>query len=194
MPGVSWLQTLNNSPIDGTALATSTVATSLLPAIAKPTLPANYFTSAGKLFKLRASGRISTVVTTPGTLTLDMRFGSVVVFNGGAMTLNIVAKTNVGWVLDVDITVRAVGATTTANVIGQGLWTSEAVIGAPLPTVGGATSHVLPYNTAPVVGTGFDSTAAFVVDLFGTWSVSNAANSITCHQFALIDMNMGAAA
>ena len=194
MPGVSWLQTLNNSPIDGAALTNTTTATSLLPAIAKPTLPANYFTSAGKMFKLRATGRISTVVTTPGTLTLDVRFGSVVVFNGGAMTLNTVAKTNVGWVLDVDITVRAVGATTTANVIGQGLWTSEAVIGAPLPTAGGATSHVLPYNTAPVVGTGFDSTAAFTVDMFATWSVANAANSITCHQFTWIDTNMGASA
>ena len=96
MPGVSWLQTLNNSPIDGTALANSTVATSLLPPIAKPTLPANYFTSAGKLFKLRASGRISTVVTTPGTLTLDVRFGSVVVFNGGAMTLTLSPKQTLG--------------------------------------------------------------------------------------------------
>jgi hypothetical protein len=48
---------------------------------------------------------------------------------------------------------------------------------------------VLPYNAAPAVGTGFDSTAAQLVDLFATWSVANAANSITCHQFLIEDLN-----
>jgi hypothetical protein len=39
------------------------------------------------------------------------------------------------------------------------------------------------------VGTGFDSTAAQLVDLFATWSVANASNSITCHQFHIEDLN-----
>ena len=42
---------------------------------ARFTLPANYF-SIGKKMRVRSSGRISTVVTTPGTLTLDLRFGA----------------------------------------------------------------------------------------------------------------------
>ena len=183
-----YIATLLNSIADGSALSNTTTATSILPVIAKPTLPANYL-FAGKMFRVRASGRISTVVTTPGTLTLDLRFGSVNVFSSGAMTLNIVAQTYVGWIYDSLITVRAVGATTTANVLGQGMWISHAVIGSPLPTAGGAGEHVLPYNAAPAVGTGFDSTAAQLVDLFATWSVANAANSIQCHQFLLEDLN-----
>jgi len=183
-----YIATLLNSIADGSALTNTTTATSILPVIAKPTLPANYL-FAGKMFRVRASGRISTVVTTPGTLTLDFRLGSVNVFSSGAMTLNTTAQTNAGWIYDVMMTVRAVGATTTANILGQGMWISHAVIGSPLPTAGGAGEHVLPFNTAPVVGTGFDSTAAQLVDLFATWSVANAANSITCHQFMIEDLN-----
>jgi hypothetical protein len=183
-----YIATLLNSIGDGAALTNTTTATSLLPVVAKPTLPANYL-FAGKMFRVRATGRISTVVTTPGTLTLDFRLGSVNVVSSGAMTLNIVAQTNVPWIYDMLCTVRAVGATTTANILGQGLWTSHAVIGASAPGTGGATSQVIPYNTAPAVGTGFDSTAAQLVDLFGTWSVANAANSITCHQFLIEDLN-----
>jgi hypothetical protein len=183
-----YIAALLNSVGDGNALTNTVTATSILPVIAKPTLPANYL-FAGKMFRVRASGRISTVVTTPGTLALDLRFGAVNVFGSGAMALNVVAQTNVGWEYDVMFTVRAVGATTTANVLGQGRWCSHAVIGSPAPTAGGAGTHVLPFNTAPVIGTGFDSTAAQLVDLFATWSVANAANSITCHQFLIEDLN-----
>jgi hypothetical protein len=183
-----YIATLLNSIADGAALTNSTTATSLLPVIAKPTLPANYL-FAGKMFRVRATGRISTVVTTPGTLTLDFRLGSVAVFSSGAMTLNTVAQTNVGWIYDAIMTVRAVGATTTANILGQGTWTSHAVIGSAAIGTGGAGTQIMPYNAAPAVGTGFDSTAAQLVDLFGTWSVANAANSITCHQFLIEDLN-----
>jgi len=183
-----YIAVLLNSIADGTALTNTTTATSILPVIAKPTLPANYL-FAGKMFRVTASGRVSTVVTTPGTLTLDLRFGSVNVFSGGAMTLNTTAQTNVGWIYEAIFTVRAVGATTTANVLGQGSWQSHAVIGSPLPTAGSAGEHILPFNTAPVVGTGFDSTAAQLVDLFATWSVASASNSITCHQFLIEDLN-----
>jgi hypothetical protein len=173
---------------DGAALTNTVTATSLLPAIAKPTLPANYL-YVGKIFRVRAMGRISTVVTTPGTLQLDLRFSAINVFSSGLMTLNTVAQTNVSWIYDAMVTVRAAGSGTSANVLGQGAWSSHAVIASPAPTAGGAASHILPYNAAPAAGAGFDSTIANVVDLFATWSVANAANSITCHQFLIEDLN-----
>jgi hypothetical protein len=70
----------------------------------------------------------------------------------------------------------------------QGIWSSEAVIGSALPSVGGAGAHMLPISTAPAVGTGFDSTASQAVNLFGTWSLNNA-NSILTHQFTLESLN-----
>lgn len=171
---------------DGSALTNSTTATSLLPSSRKMTLPAYYFDMIGKALRIRASGRISTVVTTPGTLTIDIKFGSVVVFSSGAMSLNTTAQTNVNWVYDAILTSRAIGSGTSANMIGQGMWTSHAVIGSPAPTAGGAGEHLLPYNAAPAVGSGFDSTASQVVDIVATWSVANASNSITLHS-ALIE-------
>ena len=39
-------------------------------------------------------------------------------------------------------------------------------------------------------GTGFDSTAAQTVDLFGTWQTANAANSIQLHQYNFEALNM----
>jgi hypothetical protein len=144
------------------------------------------------MLKIAAQGRVSTIVTTPGTLTLDIRLGpadppTIVVANGGAMSLNIVAKTNVPWYLEWVLTCRAVGNSTNANLMHQGVWTSEAVIGAGVPTAGGAGAHMLP-NAAPAVGTGFNSTVSNFFDLFATWSLNNA-NSILTHQFRLEDLN-----
>jgi hypothetical protein len=170
---------------DGTALSNSTTPTSILPSSRKFTLPSYFFDKVGKALKVRAAGRISTVVTTPGTLTLDLKLGSIVVASSGAMTLNTTAQTNVGWLLEWELICRSIGAGTAATLLAQGYWRSHAVIGAPAPTAGGAAAHVLPYNAAPAVGNGFDATAAQTVDLFATWSVANASNSIQLHQFAL---------
>lgn len=184
----SWNQTLITSQVDGAALASSTSPTSILPGAAKFTIPANALSIGSKLI-LRASGRISTVVTTPGNLTLDIRFGSVVVWNGGASALNVTAQTNATWDLEVNMIVRAIGASTTANLIGVGKWTSRASLNAPAVGTTTGVGVVLLPDTAPAVGTGFDSTAAQQVDLFATFSVSNAANSILCHTAELVSCN-----
>jgi len=179
-----WQETLISGQVDGAALTASVTPTSLLPAAAKFVLPANYF-QIGLMLRVIAAGRVSNIVTTPGTLTLDLRLGSVIVANGGAMALNVVAKTNVPWWLEWILTCRAIGAA--ANLMHQGLWRSESVIGSPLPSAGGAGQHMLP-NAAPAVGSAFDSAAAQAVDLFATWSLSNA-NSIQLHQFGLESLN-----
>lgn len=183
----SWSETLITAQTDGAALASSTTPTSLLPPAAKFTLPANFF-EIGKKLRIAARGRISTLVTSPGTLALDVRFGAVIVAAGGAMALNVVAKVNVPWELEMHLTCRAIGQSTSANLMWQAKFWSEAVVGAPLPTVGGSGMLLLPAS-APAVGTGFDSTAAQAVDFFGTWSVNNAANSVQLHQYCLESLN-----
>jgi hypothetical protein len=187
-----WVETLISSQIDGTALASSITATSLIPPAARYTLPSNFFSEAGKQLRITARGRVSTVVTTPGTLTLDVRFGTVatpiIVFNGGAMNLNTTAQTNASFEFEAILTCRAIGNATSANTLGVGTFMSRALIGSAAVAAGYAGSALLP-DTAPGVGTGFDSTITQVVDFFGTWSVSNAANSIQCHTFALEALN-----
>ena len=175
-----WSQNLISAAVDGAALSNTTTPTSLLHAGSKLTLPPNFLYFTRQQLRVRAAGRISTVVTSPGTLTLDVRLGSVVVFNGGAMTLSTTAKTNVTWTLDAVLTLRSVGGGTAATLFGTGEWKSEA---AGATTVAGEAKCILLPQSAPAVGTGFDETAAQTVDLFGTWSAASASNSITCHQF-----------
>ena len=180
----SWQETLVTAAVDGPTL-TAAAAASCIPPAAKFVLPPNFFNAVGKALRIRASGRISCVVTTPGTARYDVRFGATIVADSLAMNLNIVAKTNVNWWLELLLTCRAIG--TSANLMWQGLWASEAVIGSPLPTVGGSGEFILPYNAAPAVGNNFDSTASQAVDLFFTQTV--ATGSMTLHQYALESIN-----
>lgn len=186
-----WQETLISAQIDGTALANTVTATSIIPPAARFTLPSNYF-EIGKTMRVTAQGRISTVVTTPGTLTLDIRLGSVatpiIVFNGGAMNLNTTAQTNATWLFEALLTCRAIGAATAANLMGVASFTSRAIIGAAAVAAGGVTVTPLP-DTAPAVGTGFDSTISNVLDFFAKWSVANAANSIQLHNYAVESLN-----
>lgn len=169
---------LGTAQTDGSALANSSTATSLLAGQAKPTMGAGFIDVVGKAFRVKAFGRISTLATTPGTLTLDLRFGSVVVANSGAFVLSTTAKTNVSWQLEWDLIARSVGSGTAATLMHLGRFTSEA---AGATTVAGEAKCILLPVSAPAVGTGFDSTAAQQIDLFGTWQTANASNSITCH-------------
>ena len=109
MSSQTWREVLINSQIDGTAHANSTTATSIIPAAAKDTRPTNFF-NIGRMLEITARGRISNIVTTPGTLTLDVRFGGVVVFTGGAVSLTHTAKTNVTWSFDAFLTCRTIGS------------------------------------------------------------------------------------
>lgn len=169
---------------DGPVLNTSTTPTSILLAAAKAIVPATHMV-VGKVWRITARGRLSNMNPTPGNITLDVRFGNVVIFNGGAVALNAAAKTNVTFTLDITLTLRATGSGTSANVMGVGTLASEAVVGG---TAGTAIVATLPAS-APAVGTGFDSTVDQTVDLFATFSVSNAANGIQVHEYSIEPVN-----
>jgi hypothetical protein len=170
---------------DGPAL-TAAAAASCIPVADRLILPNNYWT-VGKHWKVVIAGRISCVITTPGTMRFDFRTGpsgTIVAFDTGAINLNIVAKTNVPFLFEVDLICRAVGNSTTSNLFGMGRLQSEAIVGSSLPTVGGNGSILAP-TSAPAVGTGFDNTAANAVDFFFTQTV--ATGSMTVHQYMIYE-------
>lgn len=178
-------QVIASSYTDGPAL-TAAAAASCVPTYIPTTLPAGYM-QIGRVWRLRIAGRISCVVTTPGTARFDLRLGGVVAFDTLAIPLNIVAKTNVPFLLDVLLTCRAVGSGTSGQLIGQGVFLSEAVINTAVPSTGpGPGGVMVPYNTAPVVGTGFNSQSALTLDCFFTQTV--ATGSMTVHQFMIEQM------
>src|SRR5437868_15215615 len=117
-----FLERLLDIGVAGTALANSATETSLMLGNTgeQCTLPAKYFERVGKSIKVCLGGRISTLNSTPGTLNLYVRFGSIDVWDSGAMTLNTTAKTNVPRLLELELFCRAIGSGTTANLIGVG--------------------------------------------------------------------------
>jgi hypothetical protein len=184
----TWQQTLISAQISGNSLTNSTVATSILPAAAKCTLP-NNFLSIGSVLRIKGVAALSNVVTTPGTLTLDIRFGAVVVFTSGAMQMSTTAHTTVPLWYEILLTCRAIGASTTANMMGQGIATSQ---GLSLTAVADSTTTpatLLMPNTNPAVGTGFDSTTTEQIDHFATFSVTTATTTITLAMFTVESLN-----
>ena len=101
------------------------------------------------------------------------------------MGMNVVAKASVAWWLDITLTCRVLGAVAALMVATR--WESEAVVGSPLPTVGGSGIIHGPVSTAPAVGATFDSTLEQQVDLRYTPSLATA--SETLHQYSLIALN-----
>lgn len=164
---------------------TAAAATSCLPLTARYTFPPNGF-AVGSSLRIHASGRISNVVTTPGTARLDVRLGGTggttgtVVYDTGALALNVVAKTTLPWFFQGILTCRAVGST--GNFWGVGTFQSESVIGSPLPSVGGSGSFVAPTGVT-AVGANVDLTVANVFELVFTQTA--ATGSFTVHQFIL---------
>ncbi len=167
---------LYSTQIDGPTLTAAAAAT-CLPAT-KPTIPANFFDVIGQVLLVKAYGRISNAVTTPGTARFDLRLGGTVIFDSLAIPLNIVIQTTVPWELEIMLTLRAIGSA--ANFMGAGRFTSHAIVGAAAPGTEGATSEIIPYNTAPVVGGNFDSEVSQQIDMFFTQTV--ATGSMTLHQ------------
>ena len=180
MSGYTWVETKASAVADSTAVSNTTTPTTIIHATAKPVIAAQEIVKAGQVFRVTVTGRISTLVTSPGTLTLDFRLGSAVIFNGGAMALNVNAQTNATFKLIVHLRLVTVGSGTTATAIGTGQFISRAVIGSAAVGVGAAGALMLP-DTAPVIGTGFDSTIAQTFDVFATWSIASASNSILSH-------------
>ena len=87
-----------------------------MPVSAVCTIPAGAL-QIGSLIKVKLRGRISTLVTSPGTLTLDLRIGGVVVSAFGAITLNATAQTNATFDAEFIGVVRTVGNGTSATII-----------------------------------------------------------------------------
>lgn len=172
---------------DGPTL-TAAARASCIPTASRIVLPNSFF-YIGRRIRFQLSGRISCVVTTPGTARFDICMGSAgttIVFDTLALNLNVVAKTTVPWWLDVELTCRAVGAGTSTNFFPRGIFQSEAVVGSPLPTVGSNGTLMVPVGT-PAVGAGMDNTAASALDVFFTQTV--ATGQLIVHNYSVDVLN-----
>lgn len=184
---LGYWETLASVQADGTAL-TAAARASLLQGNAKSglyTMAANRL-RIGDVLHLRASGRISSVITTPGTARFDLSAGVGGTAFMDTLAINLVtaaARTNVSWILDMEGIVRAIGSTS-SNIFWQGFWLSDASLNTAIASTGpGPGGATLPWNTAPVVGANVDFTVAQIIDFNFTQTVTT--GSVTLHNYSL---------
>lgn len=172
---------------DGPTLTSAAAASCLPTSHVNLTLPTGYWTI-GKMWHLKMTGRLSSVITTPGTARFDLRMGAVVAFDTGAILLDSVAgHTTMPWVLDVLLTCRAIGPSTSTTLIGQGFWASEDILGTPASSPKGGLVAMVPWNSAPAVGAGFSNVTTQLVDIYFTQTA--ATGSMTVHQCIITELN-----
>lgn len=181
-------QTLTSARATGTLFNTYTTAKTVINATDLVTLPANYLTI-GSTFRVKASGGLSNIATTPGTVTFQIMMGTIVAWTSGAIQMSTTAHTLIPFDLEVILRTNAIGSGTSANFLGMGklngiMFTVGA--GADSTTVVG--TFPVP-ATAPAVGTGFDSTIANILDFWTGFSVSNAGNGIQVYNYSVEQLN-----
>lgn len=131
----------------------------------------------GETFELEAEG-FWTTGATAGTVTFQMKIGSVVIATTGAIAPTI-SMTTRPWRFKQRFTVRAVGSGTSANVFAQGKGFEYEPATPSTATTASTTWQTV--NTA--VSSGFDSTIANLIDFQSI--TSNALHTITCTNLTL---------
>lgn len=185
----SYNETLITQPDAGTLLTTYTTAATVINPDALWTMPPNW-ARIGRKLRVKVQGAISNIVTTPGLMNFQVKIGSVAVYDSGNIQLNTTAHTTLPFWADIDLTCRAIGNGTAANMMGLGIFTGRMFC----ITAGTADNTeqyptIIAPATAPVVGTGFNSTQANIVDFFVGFTISNIGNGIRIDQYELIACN-----
>jgi len=137
------------------------------------TLPANALKTLGDQIRVEATGIISCVVTTPGTARFDLAMGTTLgtaIMDTGAMPLNVVARTNVPWVLRMMGTLTTNG--TAAVLTWGGSWLSEAFVNTAIQSAAagpGPGGTLIPWSGtvtgASTASAAFNATISNILDL-----------------------------
>ena len=173
---------------DGTAItaaARTSMTAGALATSSRITLPPNTL-RAKDVLNFRASGRITSAITTPGTARFDLAFGTslgTAVMDTLAILLDpAIAHTNDGWILDCWGTVRTEG--NAANIHWSGTWVCADILSVAAGAVPRAVAiAMLPWGTPPAIGANFDNTISQPVDLNFTQTVNT--GSCQLHQYIL---------
>lgn len=189
MSNQTWQETLTVQQAAGSSFTAYTTAKTVINPQALVTVPANYF-YIGRKLRVVIKGGISSLVTTPGTMNFQVKFGSVAVYDSGNIQLNATAHVNLPFWAEIELTCRSVGSGTSATMMGLGNFT-----GRMFTLTAGQTDDaqgmqtILSPQTAMAVGTGFDSTIANIIDFWVGFSINNAANGIQVQLYSVESLN-----
>ena len=187
MGSQNWVETLDSIVADGTQISNTVSETIVCPDF---NIPA-YYMVPGRTLYVYAAGVMSNVVTTPGTATFRVRWGGVagtVLLASAAQGLDTTAHTNALWNLEAWIVCRTAGASGTFMSSGTlrlfNLLSSTAANLLPA-VLGSAGTPGSSGNTTVTV----DTTAAKLLSVTCTFSVSTNPTNLTCQQRILKVIN-----
>lgn len=185
----SWVEMIANQIAAGSSLASYTTAKSVINPQALVTLPPNYFYP-GKMLRIKVQGGISNIVTSQRTFTFQVMMGSIVVHTSGAITTTTTAHTLIPFDYEVLLRCDSVGSGTTAKFLAQGvlrgiMFVISGAVGDPTAGVG----TIMCPNTAPAVGTGFDSTIANILDFWVGLSANEGTTGIQIYNYTAEALN-----
>lgn len=142
-----------------------------------------FYMMVGRLLCVRLFGKASNAVTTPGTLTLRIRWGGlagVVLVASAAMTQNVIVQTDKTWFAEADIRCDTEGSTGTFVTAGRIVRGNQAAA-----AVADITPDMWPAaSLAPVT---VDTTVAKLLSITAQPSLTTA--SITCMGYQLFSRN-----
>jgi hypothetical protein len=177
------IQCMKTQHATGTLLNTYTTAKSVINPQALWVIPAGYL-QVGDSLVVSVQGAISNVVTSQPTFTFQCMMGSIVVHTSGAITTTTSAHVTIPFFYEAHLTLDSEGSGTAAKFRGQGKAEGQMFLYSSATadsTLGLAT--IMGPNTAPAVGTGFDSTIANIFDFWVGISASLSTNGIQIHQY-----------
>ncbi len=157
---------------DGTEIVNTRNETSLIgDGVGTLSVPANAF-SVGDSFVVRMGGRISTSSGNE-TLQIKVKTNNTVLADSGIQTLP--GLTDETFLLEVDFTIRKIGAATTAEIISAGIVTFQ--------KSSSGSMEGFEFNTLD--NTTFDTTVSNTLEITAEWGATDIDNSIQSRYFTL---------
>ncbi len=181
-----WAEALEGTISDGTQISNTVTETIVCPDFQ---FPGNYM-QPGRIVRVWAFGVMSNVVTTPGTLTLRLRWGGVsgtAILVSAAQGLDTTARTNSLWMLVANIIVRASG--TAGSFMSGGIMFGNVLSSTAanlLPALLGSAGTPLASGNAAV---SVDTSVAKSLSVTGQFSVATNPTNLTCQQRIIEVMN-----
>lgn len=171
-----WVEPLHTITADGAQVSNSTAETIVCPDFSVPA----YYMAPGRTLRIWVSGVMSNVVTTPGTLTLRLRWGGVagtVLLASAAQGLDTTARTNSLWAAQMYVVCRTDGSSGTFMSSGI-MWGNvlSSTAANLLPALLGSAGAPLASGNAAVT---VDTTTAKLLSVTATFSVSTNPTNLT---------------
>jgi len=183
----NWVETLDSITSDGTQVSNTVSETVICPDF---NIPA-YYMVPGRTLEIFASGVMSNVVTTPGTLTMRIRWGGVagtVLLATAAQGLDTTAHTNALWNLYAQIVCRSAGSSGTF--MGSGWFGAFNLLSSTaanlLPALMGSAGTPGSSGNAAVT---VDTTTAKLLSISAQFSVATSPTNLTCQNRILKTIN-----